>query len=236
MAAGSRQRVFPLHLTPIESFLLTDDRPEYPMTFIVDMVLSGILDREAFDHALVEALQRHPLLASLIRPAKHGALCWVPATDEKVHVDWAQADVPICFSDGEWINLHDELGLRIWIRQGDTSVCLKVQFHHVCCDGIGAYRFLGDLLACYGVLTGTSGLHPTLSTIDTVRLRGRADRCRHLDGTGRTGQQIREFETDDANHGAWMRAALSSQAEWENVAVPRVLHPLLHAERVQRNT
>ncbi|MFO7907529.1 MAG: hypothetical protein ACQESR_23695 [Planctomycetota bacterium] len=193
MTTGSRQRIFPLHLTPIEKFLLADDRPKYPMAFVIDMALSGTLDRDAFDVALRESLARHPLLKSLIRPAKQNALCWVSASGQYPYVDWAEADAPITFPNhDEWINLHDETGLRIWIRQGTEQVRLTAQFHHVCCDGIGAYRFLGDLLAIYGARTASEGARPTMDEVSPVRLRGRADGCGYLDRSGQASLQRRE--------------------------------------------
>ena len=60
--ATPRQRLFPLHLSPIESFMLADDQPGYPMTFVIHLQLAGQIDRRAFEDALAEALQRHPLL------------------------------------------------------------------------------------------------------------------------------------------------------------------------------
>lgn len=193
MTTGSRQRIFPLHLTPIEKFLLADDRPKYPMAFVIDMMLSGTLDRAAFDVALGESLARHPLLKSLIRPAKQNAHCWVSGQGQVPYVDWAEADAPITFPDNhEWINLHEEAGLRIWIRQGAEQVRLTAQFHHVCCDGIGAYRFLGDLLAIYGGRTAGEGARPTMDNVAPVRLRGRADGCGYLDRTGQASLQRRE--------------------------------------------
>lgn len=192
MITGSRQRIFPLHLTPIEKFLLADDCPKYPMAFVIDMTLSGTLHRDAFETALQESLRRHPLLTSLIRPAKQNALCWVSSNGRQPYVDWAQADVPITFPSGEWIDLHDETGLRIWIRQDTEQVHLTAQFHHVCCDGIGAYRFLGDLLAIYGARTATADQQPVLGEVSPVRLRGRADGCGYLDRSGQISRQRRE--------------------------------------------
>jgi hypothetical protein len=191
MATPTRERIFPLHLTPIEKFLLADDRPHCPMAFVIDLTFAGVLDRAAFDAALAEAVQRHPLLVSLVRPAKRKTLCWVSSNGQMPFVDWAKEGVPITLPNGEWINLHDEVGLRIWIRQGVDRVQMTTQFHHACCDGIGAYRFLGDLLAIYGARTSAEGPRPTMETVTVSRLRGRTDGCRYLYGTGQRSRQIR---------------------------------------------
>ena len=193
MATGLRKRIFPLHLTFIEKFLLAEDRPKYPMTFVIDLTFSGILDREAFEVALAQAVVRHPLLASFIRPAKRGQLCWVSSNGQLPMVDWAEEGVPIVFEKGEWIDIRNEIGLRIWIRQGADRVQVTTQFQHTCCDGIGAYRFLGDLMAIYGQQTAAENEpSPTMTDVDTARLRGRTDGCRYLEGTKQNSRQAHE--------------------------------------------
>ena len=54
-------------------------------------------------------------------------------------------------------NLHEEIGLRAWVRQGTGRSRLVLQFHHACADGTGAHRFIGDLLAAYGTRTAAVG-------------------------------------------------------------------------------
>ena len=173
VAAPSRQRIFPLHLTSIEKLLWTDDRPRYPMAFVLEFAFSGTLDRGAFAASLEEALARHPLLVSLVRPAKRKASCWVPSDGPMPPVDWADEDVPVTFPRGEWIDLRREVGLRIWVRQAPGRARLIAQFHHACCDGIGAYRFLGDLLALYSARTAAHEQIATLHPVELTRLRGR---------------------------------------------------------------
>jgi len=191
MATASQDRILPLHLTPIEKFLLADDRPRHPMAFVIDMTFSGVVDRAAFEEAMAEAARRHPLIVALVRPAKRKALCWVSSKGQLPYVDWAEEHVPVTLPHGEWINLHDEVGLRLWIRQGPERAQVTAQFHHVCCDGIGAYRFLGDLLAIYGARTSVEEPRPTMETVTLSKLRGRADGCSYLHGTGQNGREIR---------------------------------------------
>ncbi len=40
VATASRQRIFPLHLSPIEKLLWTDDRPRYPMAVVLESAFS----------------------------------------------------------------------------------------------------------------------------------------------------------------------------------------------------
>lgn len=162
---------FPLHLTPFETFLCADDSPEYPMTSCIRMKFSGVFDRGPFESALEEALVRHPLLAALIRPAKRGIPCWVSAGGLRPTLDWAAEGTPIACPGGDAIDLATECGLRLWVRTGADTSRLYLQLHHACSDGIGVCRFLGDLLALYGMRTAGIGRRPEIEPVDVGRLR-----------------------------------------------------------------
>ena len=177
-AAGNaaRTRIFPLHLSPIEAFLLADDRPDYPMTFVIQLALSGVIDRPIFETALAETLQRHPLLRAVVRPGKAGRRCWFDAGDLRPAFDWGDENAPVVCTQGEYLDLAHEIGLRIWVRQGPERAAVTLQFHHASCDGIGAYRFIGDLLAAYGMRTCGDGDAPSLHDLDPLLLRERKQR------------------------------------------------------------
>ena len=167
------QRVFPLHLAPIDDFFCLDDRPEYPMTFTAHLFFTGEVHRDAFEPSLTEALQRHPLLRALIKPAKAEKPCWVSAGDRFPRVDWGQLGEPFEFEDREAIDLATEVGLRIWVRTSPEASEILLQFHHACCDGTGAYRFIGDLLAEYGLLTAAEETLPAVEFCDQQLLKTR---------------------------------------------------------------
>jgi len=179
-SSAGKRRLFPLHLSPIESLFSADDRPAYPMTFTVQFVFTGNVERPAFEAALPEALARHPLLRSRQKPAKRGLVCWVSAGITMPVVDWGSESDPLYLPDGEPIDLAKEVGLRIWVRQGDGRSVITCQFHHACCDGIGCYRFVGDLLALYGRLMGTADEAYELSPLDAETLRQRKLRMTEL--------------------------------------------------------
>jgi len=164
---------FPLYLTPIETFMRLDDRPAYPMTFVVEMEFSGTVDRAALEAALDEGLDRHPLLRTVIQPAKGNRPCWVLADDPLAPIDWADEGVPVECRGGEGIDIAARTGLRVWVRRGEGSARIVMQFHHACCDGIGAYRFIGDVLAGYGARTATNGQRPEPGPVDARLLRER---------------------------------------------------------------
>ena len=168
MIEKSHPGLFPLPLTPFEIFMLTDDRPDYPMTFPCQLKFSGQMDREAFASALDEALSRHPLFCALVD--RRSGPCWRLADGLKPRVDWDACGVPLRCPDGERIDLTREVGLRIWVREGDGTTELTLQVQHCSSDGVGVGRFLGDLLAAYGARTGSGGRSPVLPPVDAANL------------------------------------------------------------------
>lgn len=180
MLKKQQPNVFPLHLAPIDAFYCADDSADYPMTSVIYLDFVGVVQRDAFELALEDALVRHPLLASFIRPAKRSIPCWVSSGDVRPTIDWGTMDEPILLADGEAFDLSSEVGLRIWVRSGDDACRITLQVHHACTDGTGVYRFLGDLLACYGIRTGDGTDPPELSEVDPRLLRDRRRRmCDH---------------------------------------------------------
>ena len=88
----------------------------------------------------------------------------------KPTVDWDVLGTAIGSPRGERIDLGSEVGLRVWVRQGDGTAEVMLQFHHACCDGIGALRFIGHVLAAYGMRTASAGYRPTLHPCDPAGL------------------------------------------------------------------
>ncbi len=170
--ATAKKRLFPMHLTPFENYMFVDDRPRYPMTFVVEFEFSGKLLREAFERAIDDALERHPLLRAIIRAAKQNKDCWVDGKGLKPKIDWGEIDDPIEFEDSEFIDLRNEVGLRIWVRRNEQRAVMTAQFHHSVCDGIGSYQFLGDVLWSYARRTGDESLDE-LPPLDPMALRKR---------------------------------------------------------------
>ena len=74
----------------------------------------------------------------------------------------------------EPIDLRKEPGLRLWLLEGERTTDIVAQFHHACCDGLGAVAFIEDLLVAYAMAMETSANGPSLCPIEFERLRGRA--------------------------------------------------------------
>jgi hypothetical protein len=171
-----RERVLPMHLNAADHLWLAQDLPGYPSTFVVQLELRGQIDRPGWEAAIRESLGRHPLLCAYIRPGKQRLPCWQAAPNQLPPIDWSAEGAPIICPKGESIDLAHETGLRIWIRVGIDRVRVLFQFHHAACDGTGAYRFIGDLLASYAASTDDGIARPTLAPVKLHLLRSRTER------------------------------------------------------------
>ncbi|MBX3414018.1 MAG: hypothetical protein KF708_15110 [Pirellulales bacterium] len=167
--------VLPLPTTAFERYMLTDDRASHPMTFTIRLRFSGLVDRKVLDGAIDRGVRRHPLLCANLAHDEQGQLNWIAAHDPRPYVDYGDATTPLHFPGTERIDLRTNTGLRIWIRSGDGHTEMRFQFHHSCCDGIGAYAVVEDVLCAYHLATCPddceSGFHDTRPE----RLRGRTN-------------------------------------------------------------
>jgi NRPS condensation-like uncharacterized protein len=168
----AERRLFPLHLTPFESYMLHDDSSQYPMTFILQFEFEGCLDRNAFQLAVDRALLRQPMLRCHIRPAKGGRDCWVRTESYDSQVQWGDWTSPIAqpvYTD--FIDLRNEIGFRCWVRHDHQRARCVFLFHHSAVDGISAYQFVGDILWFYATELGDR-LEP-LPEVNLAELRNR---------------------------------------------------------------
>jgi len=166
------ENIFPLPLSPFEKYLLADDRPTHPMAFAIEVDFAGRFHRPALAAALVEVLKRHPLLRARVQhSSKHGYV-WVLGEESQPTIVWQVGAAPLIALEQEKINLDREPGLRLWVREDDAGATLTMQIHHACCDGMGAFQVLADLLVCYGreVLPGQP---PSLSPLAPQSLLSR---------------------------------------------------------------
>ncbi len=170
--------LFPLPLSTWELYMLLDDRPEYPMTSVIDVSVSGVLNEDVFRSALADVLERHPLLGCLIEQRRLGMPRWIPAPELEPMLDWGPAGAPLLCPQGMAIDLRRELGWRVWVRQGEQEGTVTIQLHHSVCDGVAILEVIGDLLAAYGLRGAEGNRRPQLAPLDPpkLRLRDRFDR------------------------------------------------------------
>ena len=144
------------------------------MTLVRQLVVSGTIDRSAFDTALEASIARHPLLHAVIDSRTERRPSWKDARFCKPFVDWDEDGRPLaCPADG-FIDLTSEIGLRVWIRQSPGSATVTLQIHHVCTDGTGAIQFIADLFSAYAARTSNCDveLAPPPIRTDLLRRRG----------------------------------------------------------------
>ena len=183
--------LFPLPMAAFERYMLADDRPDYPMVFVLTLQLAGQIDRAALERSLCDALGRHPLLHALVDRTIRRRPCWVSAGDRPPQLDWDVEGVPLrCVggADGVAIDLTSRPGLRVWVRQGGQGAELSLQFHHACCDGLGALRFIGDVLSAYGIHVAGGHDKPVPRPVDVGRLATRGKLGRGKLGRGNLGR------------------------------------------------
>ncbi|WP_166830403.1 hypothetical protein [Thalassoroseus pseudoceratinae] len=141
-----------LPLVPFERFMMIDDRPEHPMTFYTETRLAGEIDPEAMQQAAIATARRSPLLCSRVDNID-GVPHWVAWDEFQVHVDEVSEEAIHTPPRGTTIDLHREIGWRIWFSRQDGNSILRMQFHHAACDGKGAAQVFIDLMTGYSQLT-----------------------------------------------------------------------------------
>lgn len=151
MREGRQTEAFPLPLSPFELFTLEDDCRDYPMCFFIEQHYSGAVNTDALNAALAEAIQMHPLLNCHLQWRRRKAF-WVRSPIPPVAKLVSENERLVSDHDG-YIDLTNETGLRIWIEQKSNGLRSVFQFHHACCDGIGALQFVTDVAVAYAART-----------------------------------------------------------------------------------
>ncbi len=164
--------LFPLPLVPFERYMLADDSRDYPMTYFYRVEMEGVPDRPAMDTAFAEALTRHPLLTARVA-RRAWRWCWILRNDAPPRLDWDLSAVEPRWPVGERIDLRRDCGVRGYVHTFGNKTSLVISFHHATCDGIGSFRFIADVLACYGRHVAPSDALPTLLPISAANLRNR---------------------------------------------------------------
>ncbi len=161
--------IFPLPLVPFERYMVADDRPGYPMTFFIRVEVEGVPDRAAMDAAFADALARNPLLTACV--VRRGIrLHWVPSKKPLPTLRWDVGDAEPPLPVGGPLDLKNSVGIDGYVYQADGKAAIVISFHHAACDGIGGFRFVGDLLAYYGRRTAPQDKLPTLLPVSAANL------------------------------------------------------------------
>jgi NRPS condensation-like uncharacterized protein len=151
----------PIPLTLVEKYFLLDTSEEYPMLIEQTLELSGNLNREYFECAVCEALKKHPLFLKKIE-RKHGKYFWRSVT-EPFMIRWLESASDTDTALGT--QYRDILANRIFeiaVYRTETESVIYFLCHHTATDGVGLFRFWGDVFAEYARRQGESPveIHP----------------------------------------------------------------------------
>lgn len=168
--------IFPLPLEPYERYMLADDKPDYPMVFVIAVELSGTLRRPEFETSLQTALERHPLLRCRVEWIRDREWCWTPVDSLVPQLDWSRGCGSLDATRAQPIDLTREIGMRVAVCQTSNRAHVSFQFHHAATDGIGGMQFIGDVLGVYGQMTAAPG--DEIPELEPLRLQLLAERGR----------------------------------------------------------
>lgn len=158
--------------TPFEELMFYQDSRAYPCTCFVRMQFHGVLERQSFTRAARRALTRHPLLGAKVT-LRRGKPHWLLSPDGEPVIHWQEAEVNQASPSTSWLDLVGEGGLRLIVVVDATRSDLLVQFHHACCDGVGIFQFILDLLIAYANEAGATPGSYRFPKLDPERLRQR---------------------------------------------------------------
>ena len=133
-----------LPLVAIEHYMLADDRAEYPMAFYIRLVLDRLPERERLAQGVATALARHPLLVATVEAPQGKRRNWSWEQSMRPEILWPgdpPSEVPL--------DPSRQSGLRIKAELTADGALLTFEFHHACCDGLGALNFIHDVLTAY---------------------------------------------------------------------------------------
>lgn len=109
--SSTPESIFPLPLTPFESYLLVDDSPAYPMVFRVELQFGGAVDPDAFRRALETAIDRNPLLRATVSRVD-GRDSWTLQPTSDLDVVWSASPSETVQAGPKYIDLRRETGFR----------------------------------------------------------------------------------------------------------------------------
>ncbi|MFG0267100.1 MAG: hypothetical protein ACF8AM_18405 [Rhodopirellula sp. JB055] len=183
LAQDAAKPLFPLPLTPLETFFILDEKPTCPIVSFIELQFSTPLQLPILQTALEETAQDHPLLAcKLVREGEQ--LFWhfdpdlVPRvlTNDDLPLTTGPADNP----KPQPFDLFQEPGCRFWYIPEASGSRLYVELHHACGDGVGIRQVILGTLTRYARATGDpdcgkSSRKSSRSTPNPARLRDRND-------------------------------------------------------------
>ena len=154
-----------------------------PMTFPVRLVFQGQMRRESLEAAVVETVASHPLLTSFVKNAdEDGSVFEAPPSDLR----WVPSGLPPVVSllslddsaiptgltsQSDRIDLTRENGFKTFIAEHGGKTEVHFLFHHACCDGLGAFEFVEEVLANYHRVETGEDVRSRQTDLEALKLR-----------------------------------------------------------------
>lgn len=187
--------LFPLPLSDFEYYMLSDDRPTYPMVFVMTVHVSGALLEQPLRESLRELLTSQPLLDCRVERLRGKGWCWVRQTESAELLDWHSTDhasVAAFVPEVRTISLQRDRGIFVDVRAATDCATVTLYLHHACCDGIGALQLIGELFARYGQKTaGPDSKRPEFELPDSDALLQRENYAAGESGIQRQRKSLR---------------------------------------------
>ncbi len=161
-----------LRFTHFEELMFHQDSRAYPCTCFIRLQFHGVLERQAFTRAARRALARHPLLGAKVE-LRRGSPYWLLSPDAEPVILWQESEVKQSSPSASYLDLLSDGGLRLIVVVDAARSDLLVQFHHSCCDGVGIFQFILDLLIAYADEAGQTPGSYRLPKLDPKRLPAR---------------------------------------------------------------
>ena len=136
-----------LPMTAVEELMFHQDCPAYPYACFIRLRFSGCLKREEFEQAAAQAAARHPILLASLQPNSRRP-SWRLDSSSGLSIDWRAEPPTEAFPTANHLELSTR-GLQLIVAEGGGASDLVIQFHHACCDGMGIFQFIHDLLLLY---------------------------------------------------------------------------------------
>lgn len=166
---------FSMRLAPFEEYMLADDRGGHPTNFFIRLRFNGALEPERLAVAVEAAIAKHPLLRARAAADERGRWHWIDDLQGGIPLVWNPQMGVADYAQTRPIDLTAEPGLRVLATPGEQRSALLLQFHHACCDGLGAFQFVEDLLVHYAHSPEAPGTATKRSRWDASKLPSRAN-------------------------------------------------------------
>ena len=148
---AEKNDIFPLPLTLFEKYFLMDSSVEYPMLIKGRLTLTGDLNRKNFETAVQQALDSHPLFLKKI--AKQCGYFYWTRDEEPFAVKWLDEPSSNVLSMF-YHDIDEYYPMRMAVEKRDDHAIVHYFCHHARCDGMGLFRFWGDIFAAYAAAQG----------------------------------------------------------------------------------